>query len=232
MALSTKAGKLAINRSTPGRDTIHLPDVVSVVGIFINITGTATVAIEVHDDPTKTPIEVKRVTTNALIRVFPPCSVISTNVISVSGSVDTSYRAFITDDIAGSGIEAFEGGTINVPVQPISNENEEPQILAQALPTNTAAETDIYTVPAGKRVSEIVVTVCDVDATARSYHLAVSKNGAAINNAHFLAHTFSLQATDSHIWHIGYLSAGDIIRVRPSAASAIAFNVFGILRDA
>ncbi len=231
MALSTKSGKLAVNRVSTGRDQVFLPDVVSVVGLFINISGTASVDIEVRDNVDLTPIILQTVTTNSLVRVYPPCSIISTNVTAVSGSVNISYRAFITDDIAGSGIEVFQNGTFSSPPQNTTDENSEPQILAQSLPTLTTAETDVYTVPPGKRVSEIVIIVCDVDATARTYRLAVSKNGAAINNAHFLAFSFALAASDSHIWHIGYLSAGDIIRVRPSSASAIAFNVFGIVRD-
>jgi hypothetical protein len=231
MALSTKSGRLAVNRTATGRDEIFLPDVVSVVGIFVNISGTASVNIEVRDNVELEPIILQTVTANSLVRVYPPCSIISTNVTAVSGAVNISYRAFITDDIAGSGIEVFQNGVFNPPTTNISTDNSEPQILAQSLPTATGSDTDIYTVPAGKRIEDIVLTVCNVDATGRTYRLAVSKAGAAIINAHYLAHTMTLQASDSHIWHLGFLAETDVVRVRPSAASSIAFNLFGRLRD-
>lgn len=232
MALSTKAGKLAVNRSTTGRDTVRLPDVVSVVGVFINISGTATVAIEVADDPSLPPIEVKRVTTSALVRVFPPCSVLSTNVISVSGTVNSSFRAFITDDIVGSGIESFEGGVIVQPTLNTSTNNDQPQILAQNIYNNTSMN-DLYTVPAGKRVSEIVLIACNQDGSNdRQYSVALSKNGAALVGAHYIAFGKFCSKSDSHIWHIGYLNAADIVRVGNGVANQISFNLLGILRDA
>jgi len=229
VALSTKAGKLANNQTTTGRKSVHLTDVVSLVGLFVYITGTATVAIEVGDNKDFEPVEVKRVTTNkTLVRVFPPCSIIASNVIAVTGSVTVLYRAFITDDIVGASIESFESGNFVGP--PLSGKITTipgtAKILGQADPL-AATLTDLYTVPASTSVAELTITVANRSATGAIYRIALAPAGEADANKHYVAFDFAIAGNDAHILHLGYLGQTDKIRVRTNNAT-VSFVAMGI----
>lgn len=95
--------------------------------------------------------------------------------------------------------------------------------------TDTAASapgavlTTLYTVPASRRAQIRLLQVTNIAAAGKTFRFAISPNGAAIANEHYLAYDTALAANDRDAWSGVVLGAGDIVRVYGSDANVVFF---------
>jgi hypothetical protein len=85
-------------------------------------------------------------------------------------------------------------------------------ILGQAAPAGST-DTVLYTVGSGRH-STIKVVYANRSATTATVRLAVSPNGAAIEDKHYLAYDFLIAGNDAITSVTFTAGAGDIVRVR------------------
>lgn len=100
------------------------------------------------------------------------------------------------------------------------------KILGQSAPGATTP-TDLYTVPSATEtiVSSLVIT--NRAATAATYRVSVSANGAALANEQYLVYDATINGNDTIALSLGItIDATDKIRVYASSAN-LSFNAFG-----
>lgn len=100
------------------------------------------------------------------------------------------------------------------------------KILGQSAPSATTS-TDLYTVPSATEtiVSSLVIT--NRAATAATYRISVSANGAALSNEQYLVYDATINGNDTVSLSLGItIDATDKIRVYASSAN-LSFNAFG-----
>ena len=129
------------------------------------------------------------------------------------------------------------------------------KILAQLLPADTSIDTVLYTVPsaaastishstiggltvavAPKAVSAntktiiTAITVCNVHSGAVTFNMRLKESSSVgDNDKEYLFYTNSVTNANTAILNLNLpLTAGNILKVKPSVASKLAFNVFGI----
>lgn len=100
-------------------------------------------------------------------------------------------------------------------------------ILAQANPG--AVLTDMYTVPALKHVTGRII-ITNVSAGNLTFRIALSKNGDAIVNKHYVSFDVPIVANDTGSSIAVMLGAGAIVRVYGSTAD-VSFTLTGIEQD-
>jgi hypothetical protein len=99
------------------------------------------------------------------------------------------------------------------------------KVLGQSNPAATT-DTTLYTVPAATQTVVSTITVANLG-TSGTFRIAISPDGAAIANQHYIAYETSLNANDTITFTIGVtLDATDVITVRASNTS-FAFQAFG-----
>lgn len=109
-----------------------------------------------------------------------------------------------------------------------------PKILGQVAPA-AATYTVAYTVPAATNTTVSTITVSNSNATARTFRIYamnaadVATFGATSPQAkHFVAFDVTVGATDTTVMTIGLtLAAGDVLGAYASAASSLAFGIYG-----
>lgn len=101
-------------------------------------------------------------------------------------------------------------------------------ILGQSAPAATTL-TDPYTVPASKHAT-VKVIVGNRAAVADTFRIAVSPDGAAIANAHYLAYDEAIEASDSMSSTAFTVGSTDVVRVY-STNGSLSFSVTGIEED-
>lgn len=98
--------------------------------------------------------------------------------------------------------------------------------MAQSAPSATT-NTDVYTVGSGKSAVVSTITVCNRDATAATYRIAVRPAGATISNQHYIAYGVAVPANDTISLTLGItLAATDVVTVYASNAN-LSINLFG-----
>ena len=99
------------------------------------------------------------------------------------------------------------------------------KVLGQEAPAATTLTT-LYTVPAGKSAVCSTLTVCN-RGNGTKFRVAVSPNGTAIENKHYIVYDGALTANDSTFLTLGIsLAEGDVVRVYSDAAH-VSFGLFG-----
>ncbi len=101
------------------------------------------------------------------------------------------------------------------------------KILGQLKPSAASLQV-CYTVPSAKKVTARVL-VCN-QGTATTFRIALSKAGASINVAHYVAFDQAITANDSLSSVSFALAATDIVRVY-SASGDVSFTVTGLEVD-
>ena len=86
-----------------------------------------------------------------------------------------------------------------------------------------AVLTNLYTVAAGKRSHVRYLQVTNIAGSAKTFRLAISPDGAAIANDHYLAYDMALPANDNIAWSGIMLGEADIVRVYGSDANVVFF---------
>jgi hypothetical protein len=79
--------------------------------------------------------------------------------------------------------------------------------------TPGAVLTTLYTCPTGKRAAVRYLQATNIAGAAKTFRLAISPDGAAIVDAHYLAYGTSLPANEYTAWSGLVLGAGDVVRV-------------------
>ena len=244
MAVRARSGYLANAKATTGRDSANLLEIPSSITLFVTITGgTATVAIEVIDDPLRTPIPVISVTTDSVIILGIPAGQISSNVTAISGaSVTVTYRSYVggeppttpvsvfssgavvppdtTTTISGS-VNAAVTGSLTVTSSPSSDAQK--RLYGPAQPANPAAAT-IYTVPALKKATIEFIQVSNDTASAATITISVGADGPATR----ILDAFSVPANGVLSLPVEVtLAAGEIVQSFQGTASALTLTLNG-----
>lgn len=100
------------------------------------------------------------------------------------------------------------------------------KVLGQTAPDATTATT-LYTVPAATQTVASTLTVCNRDANAATYRVAVRPAGATLANQHYVVYDATLPGNTTDTISIGpTLAATDVITVYASTAN-FSFSLFG-----
>lgn len=100
-------------------------------------------------------------------------------------------------------------------------------MLGQSAPAATTL-TAAYTVPASKHAAARVI-VCNRGALT-TFRIAVSPDGASIDNSHYIAYDEALAANESVSSVPFTAGSGDVVRVY-SGSGSVSFSVTGIEED-
>lgn len=101
-------------------------------------------------------------------------------------------------------------------------------MLGQSAPA-AGVLTNIYTVPAARRATAKLI-IGNRGGLLETFRLAVSPNGAAIANAHYLAYNMECLADDSLSSTPFTIGSADIVRVYSSGGN-LSFSLSGIEED-
>ena len=100
------------------------------------------------------------------------------------------------------------------------------KVLGQVAPSATTLTT-LYTVPASTSTVVSSLTVCNTNATAVTYRVAVRPAGASLVGQQYIVFDNVLQGNDSVFLTLGLsLATTDVVSVY-SSATATAFNLYG-----
>lgn len=100
------------------------------------------------------------------------------------------------------------------------------KILGQSAPAATT-ETALYTVPSATETIISSLVVCNRGASAATYRIYVSSNGAATTNSQYLVYDATILAKETIALTLGLtLDASDVLRIYASTAD-LSFNAFG-----
>jgi len=220
-------------RTTTGRDFVKLPHPSCLTILYIDITGgTASLDIEVSDDPTK-PDPVKffplksGVTVSGVHRISMPSSVVATNVTAVSGAtVEVRYRILVLDNAPEYAIDTFQEGDIQARridvTGTLTTTEGTRKKLAQA--QAAASATAIYTVPASTRAEIPHIRVVNPTASART--VSLWHDGSA--DVNMILPPVTLDAGHwAEFDGLIYMEAGDTLVADSDAATAVTITVYG-----
>lgn len=100
------------------------------------------------------------------------------------------------------------------------------KVLGQVA-TSATTETDLYVVPASTTAAVSSVVVCNRGASATTFRISVSVDGAVTANKDYLYYDVSIGANDTFIATIG-ITLGDTDKIRVYAGNAnLSFTAFG-----
>ena len=100
------------------------------------------------------------------------------------------------------------------------------KVLGQSNPAATTL-TSLYTVPSATETIVSTITICNQEATAGTYRIAVRPDGASIANQHYVAYDVSLPGNATDTLTLGItMNATDVLSVYSSSAN-MSFNAFG-----
>lgn len=103
-------------------------------------------------------------------------------------------------------------------------------ILEQSNPSATTL-TDAYTVPTGKMAVLSSIIVCNRNAAARTYRIALAPGGATDDPSHYIAYDSTVDGNKTVTFVLGItLAADDVVRVYDSAAD-VTFTICGVEND-
>lgn len=100
------------------------------------------------------------------------------------------------------------------------------KVLGQSSP---AANTDttLYTVPGATQTIVSSVTICNQNATAQLFRMAIRVGGAGISSPQYIYYDASIPPNDTLTATLGItLAATDVVTVRANS-TLISFNLFG-----
>ena len=82
-----------------------------------------------------------------------------------------------------------------------------------------AVLTTLYTVPTARRANVRYLQVTNIAGAGKTFRLAISPDGAAIDDAHYIAYDMAVAANDNVAWSGMLLGAGDVVRAYGSDAN-------------
>jgi hypothetical protein len=100
------------------------------------------------------------------------------------------------------------------------------KVLGQINPTANT-QTTLYTVPAATSTIISTISVCNINAAATTFSIAVQPAGASLTSKNYLNFNTSLPGNDTMTLTLGItLAATDVISAN-AATGNVAFNAFG-----
>jgi hypothetical protein len=100
------------------------------------------------------------------------------------------------------------------------------KILGQSADAS-ANDVTLYTVPASTETIVSSIIICNREAAANTFRLAIKADGGAVANEDYIAYDTNISANDSITLTLGItLDASDVISVGASDAN-VSFSVFG-----
>lgn len=100
------------------------------------------------------------------------------------------------------------------------------KVLGQIAPAATTATT-LYTVPSNTSAVTSTITVCNQNASATTFRIAVRPLGATLTAAHYISYDTALPANDTISLTIGItLATTDVVTVYAGTTN-VSFNLFG-----
>lgn len=100
-------------------------------------------------------------------------------------------------------------------------------VLAQSAPA-AATLTAAYTVPAATQTIISTIIVCNRSAVYTKFRIAISPDGAAIADQHYLYYDILIPGNDTFAATLGVtINASDVVRVYAQDAT-LSFNIFGV----
>lgn len=91
----------------------------------------------------------------------------------------------------------------------------------------SANNVTLYTVPASTETIISTIIICNREASANTFRLAVRPDGATLANEHYLAYDTNIDANDTITLTLGItLDASDVISVGASDAN-VTFQAYG-----
>lgn len=237
----TITGLLA-KRATTGRNFVKLPQQPCLTILYVDISGgTASVDIEVSEDPTKPdPLKffpIKTVTVKSVHRISMPSSVIAVNVTAISGAtVEVRYRILVLDNAPEYAIDTFQEGDItarkivvagDVSVDLTASNGAATRFYGPAQPGT--ANSTLYTVPALKIALIKAIHIANTTALAATVTLSI--NGST--DATMWLKAFSIPANSTYDWTGELaLAATNTIQGLQGTSGACTVVISGDLRDA
>lgn len=101
------------------------------------------------------------------------------------------------------------------------------KVLGQVSPSANTLTT-LYTVPASTQSVISTLTICNQNATAATYRIAVRPAGATIASLHYLVFDSPLPANDTITLTLGLsLATTDVISVQASS-TLVSFHTYGV----
>jgi hypothetical protein len=101
-----------------------------------------------------------------------------------------------------------------------------PKLLAQLIPS-AATLTAFYTVPAGSRCTAATFFICNRNAAATTFRIAVAPKGDPDATQHYLYYDSALAGNETKLLEVQLrLTETDVVRVYAPAAN-VAFSLFG-----
>ena len=103
------------------------------------------------------------------------------------------------------------------------------RVLGQIAPVANTANT-VYTVATGRQAVVSTINICNQDAAARAFTVAIVSNAisGSITSNNYIAYNTPIQANDSMALTIGItLMGNDYISVSANSTSNLSFSVFG-----
>lgn len=100
------------------------------------------------------------------------------------------------------------------------------KILGQ-LADASANDVTLYTVPASTETIVSTIIICNREATANTFRLAIKADGGAVANEDYIAYDTNIDANDTITLTLGItINASDVISAGASDAN-VSFSVFG-----
>ena len=185
MALTTKAGIICNAVTNTARYVVKLHHMPSITILYITISATASLNIEIQDRVDTTGfIPVKTITANSLVRLALPASKLAINITANTGTVTVTYRTVETDNVPNFAIEVFSGGTLNpqtVNTNTTLNAASAGTFkkLYQGQPASTG--TTLYTVPANTQTKIEYIVISNTTGSDRTITIYHDGTTAAFN---------------------------------------------------
>lgn len=230
----TQAKVLVQSRTTPGRDYFNLPDVPSIVALFVDVvSGTAAINIEITDDnpkfdPNPTYIPVQQVTETSLVIISIPVAVIATNVITIAGEIHVSYRMTVGTNYLATPIYIFNNSTLQGSPLSVtgtlttSTPGSTTRLYGPAFPGTSAAT--IYTVPLGSTVRVTSFNMVNTTGAAATITISLGLDSPSkrILSAKSIAANDTLQLNTDIV-----MNSGEFLQAFQGTANAISLTING-----
>jgi len=100
------------------------------------------------------------------------------------------------------------------------------KVLGQSYP-NALANTDIYTVGAGKSTVVSTLAICNTSGSQLTFRVAIRPAGATLATQHYIAYDSKVAGNDTNFVTVGLtLGAGDVVTVYVSTQGVV-FSLYG-----
>jgi hypothetical protein len=227
----TKAGYIHNANASTGRSYIPLPKLPSMTLLFVSISATATVVLEISDDETLF-IPIASITGNSAVQFAIPASVLSANISANTGTVTVTYRTVTLENMPAQTLLVYSAaGEVESPIiTPEQSIFEAAQITGKKLAQTqvAASATTVYTVSTGKQATIEHIVLANPTGSARI--VTLWHDGSADTNV-ILPATPILAGGHGIFSGTLRMEASDTLVADADAATAVTLTAYGYEQD-